>query len=351
MDPVYVVGADGLLHTLLASNGADAEPPVPFLPPSAKASALTFIDGVVYASTSDSCGAAPNGVWAIDLTSTDRKVVSWKTGGPSIAGTTGLAFGTDGTVYLALSKAAGAAATPASSAVSYANSVVALDRATLKPKAWFAAEGADFNASPIVIRYKDKDLVAVTGADGKLYLLDGASLGGTDHNTALAVTPKYTAGTGPSGLATWEADGTRWILATSTGALPAALKFAANGPVLAGSVVAFKLTDDGGKTALTPAWASRDLASPLAPIVVNGMVFAAASGEFRGAGQLTAAQRAQRSTPAILYALDGATGKMLWSSGRTITSFARGGLSAGSGQVYLVTYDNTLYAFGIPMEH
>jgi outer membrane protein assembly factor BamB len=95
----------------------------------------------------------------------------------------------------------------------------------------------------------------------------------------------------------------------------------------------------------------RDLASPLAPIVVNGMVFAAASGEFRGAGQLTAAQRAQRSTPAILYALDGATGKMLWSSGRTITSFARGGLSAGSGQVYLVTYDNTLYAFGIPMEH
>ena len=32
-------------------------------------------------------------------------------------------------------------------------------------------------------------------------------------------------------------------------------------------------------------------------------------------------------------------------------SFARGGLSAGSGQVYLVTFDNTLDAFGIPMEH
>ena len=53
----------------------------------------------------------------------------------------------------------------------------------------------------------------------------------------------------------------------------------------------------------------------------------------------------------VLYALDAATGKTLWSSGRTITSFARGGLSAGSGQVYLVTYDNTLYTFGIPMEH
>ena len=53
----------------------------------------------------------------------------------------------------------------------------------------------------------------------------------------------------------------------------------------------------------------------------------------------------------MLYALDAATGKTLWSSGRTITSFARGGLSAGSGQVYLVTFDNTLYTFGIPMEH
>ena len=53
----------------------------------------------------------------------------------------------------------------------------------------------------------------------------------------------------------------------------------------------------------------------------------------------------------MLYALDAATGKELWSSGTTITSFARAGLSAGGGQLYLVTYDNTLYAFGIPLEH
>ena len=33
---------------------------MPFLPPSAKPSALIFVDGVVYASTSDDCGAAPN---------------------------------------------------------------------------------------------------------------------------------------------------------------------------------------------------------------------------------------------------------------------------------------------------
>ena len=64
-----------------------------------------------------------------------------------------------------------------------------------------------------------------------------------------------------------------------------------------------------------------------------------------------AEERAERSTPAVLYALDAATGKDLWSSGTTMTSFARAGLSAGGGQVYVVTFDNTLYAFGIPMEH
>ena len=53
----------------------------------------------------------------------------------------------------------------------------------------------------------------------------------------------------------------------------------------------------------------------------------------------------------MLYALDGATGKELWTSGTTITSFVPGvGPSAGDSQVYVVTNDGTLYAFGVPME-
>jgi outer membrane protein assembly factor BamB len=89
------------------------------------------------------------------------------------------------------------------------------------------------------------------------------------------------------------------------------------------------------------------------PTIVNGVVFAVSSGEYRGGDrQMTAQQRAQRSKPAVLYALDAATGKELWSSGTTIASFVRGvGPSAGDGQVYVVTYDGTVYAFGIPLEH
>ena len=220
VDPVYVVGSDGLLHTLLSSNGADAEPPVPFLPPSAKPSALIFVDGVVYASTSDNCGAAPNGVWAFDLTPSRSQGRVVEDRRPERRGhdRTGVRHRRHG-LRRARQGAGDARPLPRRTPTSYANSVVALDRATLKPKDWFTADGADFNASPIVIRYKDKDLVAVTGSDGRLYLLDGASLGGADHKTPLAVTPKYTERRGGSGLATWEADGTRWILATSTGAL------------------------------------------------------------------------------------------------------------------------------------
>ncbi len=72
-------------------------------------------------------------------------------------------------------------------------------------------------------------------------------------------------------------------------------------------------------------------------MIINGVVFAVAGG---------------KSSPAVLYALDGATGKSLWDSGETITSFVHnGGLSGGASQIYLGTYDGTFYAFGYAIEH
>ncbi len=189
--------------------------------------------------------------------------------------------------------------------------------------------------------------MAVSGNDGRLYLLDATSL-----KTPLYVTPKYSNPGATGGLATWESDGTRWILAPAIGAPPAGTKLASNGVVTNGTIVAFKLVDDGGKLSLEPAWASRDLMSPAAPLIFNGVVFALSTGEHRPANaNMSAAARAKSSVPAVLYALDPATGKELWTSGKTVTSFARGGLAAAAGQVYFVTFDNTIYAFGIPMEH
>jgi outer membrane protein assembly factor BamB len=327
VDPLYVMGSDGLLRTLRVSDGAMTGPMVPFLPPSARPSSLTFIDGVIYTSTSHGCGAAPNGVWALDLTSANT-VTTWRSGGAHVAGSAGPSFGTDGSIYVATTTDASTPASP------YANSVVALDRATLQPKDWLATDGADFNASPVVFKHKDRELAAVSGNDGRLYLLDTSSLGGPDHRTPLHVTAKYSAAGQGGGLATWEDhEGTRWIAASAVGGPTAGPKFTSNGLAPAGSIVAFTLVDAGGRPTLAPAWRSPNLVSPLAPLVVNGMVFAVSP------------------APARLYVLDAASGKPLWNSGLTITSTARARIAAGSGQVYLVTQDNHLYAFGIPMEH
>ena len=331
VDPLYVMGSDGLLRTLRVSDGAMTGPMVPFLPPSARPSSLTFIDGVIYTSTSHGCGGAPNGVWALDLT-TANMVKTWRSGGAHVAGSAGPSFGTDGTIYVATTADASTPPSP------YANRVVALDRATLQPKDWLATDSADFNASPVMFKHKDHELAAVSGNDGRVYLLDTGSLGGADHRTPLHVTAKYLAAGQGGGLATWEdGEGTRWIAASVVGGPTAGAKFTSNGLAPAGSIVAFKLVDAGGRLTLAPAWRSPNLVSPLAPLVVNGMVFAVSSG--------------QRSAPARLYVLDAASGKPLWNSGLTITSTARARIAAGSGQVYLVTHDNHLYAFGIPMEH
>ena len=177
----------------------------------------------------------------------------------------------------------------------------------------------------LVIRHKDKDLIAASANDGRLYVLDAASLGGADHRTPLAATDTFTDAGAGTALATFEDASGRWIFATASGTT-GDVKFAENGAAPTGRIVAFKLVDEGGKLTLVPGWQSRDLTSPLAPIVVNGMVFAVSSGEYRGGpSSLPVAQRAQRSSPAVLYVLDAATGRALWNSGATIKSFARGG--------------------------
>ena len=197
VDPLYVMGSDGLLRTLRVSDGAMTGPMVPFLPPSARPSSLTFIDGVIYTSTSHGCGGAPNGVWALDLTAANT-VTTWRSGGAHVAGSSGPSFGTDGTIYIATTTDVSKPPSP------HANSVVALDRATLQPKDWVATDGADFNASPVMFKHKDRELAAVSGNDGRLYLLDTGSLGGPDHRTPLHVTAKYSAAGEGGGLATWE---------------------------------------------------------------------------------------------------------------------------------------------------
>jgi outer membrane protein assembly factor BamB len=169
------------------------------------------------------------------------------------------------------------------------------------------------------------------------------------------------AGAGTWGsLASWEdSQGTRWVLAPVWGPKHSAFTFPiTNGEANVGSIVAFKVEERNGKPALAPVWMSRNLVTPAPPAVANGVVFALSTGEWvrqandRQGGLFQADMRVQKSANAVLYALDAATGKELWSSGDQVSSFTHfAALSIANGRVYFTTYDNTLYCFGIPIEH
>ncbi|HEV2666244.1 MAG TPA: hypothetical protein VG324_15100, partial [Blastocatellia bacterium] len=334
---VYALSSDGMLHIMHVSNGADYKPPVKFLPPNDNAHGLIVIDDVAYVVTDGACGGTPNGVWALEIAS--GQVTTWKA---DIAGIAGPAFGVDGTLYVTTG-----------SGGELPNSLVALDPKTLKVKSWYAAGNQEFSSSPVIFEHKGKNLIAATTKDGRVHLLDTANLGDGGQTALYTTQASSKAGTtAPGALASWQdASGGRWILAPAVGSQAAGLGFKSAGAI--GAVVAWKLVEQNGALTLQPAWASRDLVSPLPPTIINGVVFVTSGGEFRtNDSKASAAERARRSSRAVLYALDGETGKELWNSGTTITSFTRGAaLSGGVGQIYLTTYDGVIYAFGFPMEH
>ena len=291
---VNAITSDGKFHALYVSNGEEPNPPVDFLPPNANAIGLIVFDNTAYVATVNGCGGVENGLWALNLGT--KKVSHWK----SNDGPAGFAAGPDGTLF-----------------VSAGSEVVALEPGTLMMKGSYKA-GGRLTSPPVVFDYKGKDLIAVTSGDGQLHVLDSEAMGKQPSSKTTVATPVGGA------LASWQdAAGTRWILAPAGGA-----------------IAAYKIVEEKGATSLQRGWVSRDMVSPLPPAIVNGVVFALSGGDQR------------RSSNAVLYALDGLTGKELWNSGSAITSFVRsGGLAAGGGRVYVGGHDGTQYAFGFPMEH
>jgi outer membrane protein assembly factor BamB len=284
-----VLSSDGMLHRMYVSNGEEPAPPIPFLDRNANAHGLIVIDNVAYAATSHGCGGVPSGVWALDLVS--KRVAHWTANG-DIAGEDGPAFGPDGTVYAATT----------------AGDLVALAPKTLELKATYRAGGQAFLASPTVFEHKSKTMIAAASADSRLHIVDAESLKGEAYSAAVT-----------GALTSWEdLTGTRWIAAPSKD-----------------SITAWKLVDESGATALKTGWTSREMISPLPPLVINGVLFGVSN-----------------STAPVVYALDAATGNPLWNSGRTIVAPVRNGRLTGSDmQIYLGTSDGTIYAFGFPIEH
>jgi hypothetical protein len=311
VNAVWVVSSAGTLHALNPHVGGDLRPPLKLVPPGAKVIGSVLVDNVLYAATSDRCAGAPNAVWTADLSGDTPAVLSWDARGASIAGA-GPTLGLNNVLYVATGASAGEP--------TYANAIVALDPRTLEARDSFTAE-APFTTSPVAFAFRGRDLVAAANADGRLYLLDAGSLGGADRRSPLTRSASNTAGPGRADtLASWEdPDGTRWILAASRSA-----------------ITAFTVGEQAGALTLQPAWTSREMVTPLSPIVLNDVVFALANDP--------------RQASAVLYALDGKSGKELWNSGADISSAPAVTPSGQDGQVYVSAADGTLYAFGLPLE-
>ena len=364
---IYVSTSDGKLRGLSLIDGEDRMPPVDFTTPFGRNWSLNLIDGVIYSSTARGCNGAVAHFTAIDLKDPAHRTVEFFTSNGKPAGAWGRGGLVRGPKGL-LTQTADGPYDPA--AGFFGNTVMSLNFKDLRlldsftPANWDLLNQKDQDlgsASPVVFPFEKWTLVASAAKESVISLLDANSLGGTDHHSPLYQSPRWgndeylLFGRGLWGaMATWQdAGGKRWLIMPLWGPPSKdAPKFQYTyGDATQGSVMAFEIRRDTAtdKPVLIPTWMSRDMHVPDPPVVANGVIYAIQTGENTDQGRgITAKMRSTPVTNAVLYAFDGATGKQLYSSEKTIDSWTHFSepVVAG-GQVYVSTWDGRLYAFGL----
>jgi outer membrane protein assembly factor BamB len=367
---LYVIAADGALYGLDLGSGAIRYGPVQFVASYAKAWSLSLVDGVVYTTLSQGCGAGLSGFYGVDVRDRHHPVVHqlllsntdtagmWGRGGPVI--------GDNGRVY---GSTADGKFDPA--AGDYSNTVISASLPNLNlldyylPLNWDYLRKKDLDlgsASPVYFGWRNRRLVATGTKEAVVSLLDAESLGGADHQTTLYSSPQL--GNEKAicceGLGIWgglstarDLQGQTWLYVPMGGpptrTAPPTF-FYKNGDTPHGSIMAFKVVADE-KTQnpkLEAAWISGDFDLPDPPVIANGVLFALATGEnaVQKGGEKN---RFTNTHPAILRALDVGTGKELFNSKDSIASWVHfSGLAVANGQVYVVDHDSNVYAFALP---
>jgi outer membrane protein assembly factor BamB len=363
---LYTIAADGSLYGLDLGSGAIRYGPVQFVASYAKAWSLSLVNGVIYTTLSQGCGAGLSGFYGIDIRDRHHPIIHqlllsntdtagmWGRGGPII--------GDNGRVYG--STADGKFDT---SVGDYSNAVVSASMPDLELKDYFLPLNWDYlrkkdldlgSASPVYFGWKNKKLVATGTKESVISLLDADSLGGADHQTPLYRSPQWgnEKNNCCEGLGIWggistarDLAGQTWLYVPMGGAPSStAPKFAiTNGDIPHGSIMAFKVVGDQ-QPSLESAWISSDFDLPDPPIIANGVLFALSNGEnaVQRGGEKT---RFTNTHNAVLHALDAATGRELFNSKDAIATWVHfSGLAIANGQVYVVDHDSNVYAFGLP---
>jgi outer membrane protein assembly factor BamB len=376
---VYAVSWDGRLRQINAADGTEAAPAEKFMPGGGKPYALNLYNGAIYTATAQGCGGLTNAFYSFDLAS--RRASAFIPAGGGLWGRRGASISPDGIAYLGTGDAQ---FDPSNRRLGNGIVGVKMDGGkSLQLADYFGATNAnwlwrrdlDVNTTPVLFEYRNRKFLVGTSKECRLWLLDRDSLGGEDHRTTLHSTPlvcndaQAFDGRGVWGsLSAWQdSAGTQWVLMPFWG--PVSKEFKA--PIehargTGGGVAAFKLVERAGKWQLAPAWLSRDMDLAEETVIANGIVFAYAAGEdasqvvpdaawnepggakYGGGLSSGPARRVPTSRKAALYALDGQTGKELWSSGSQIESWNHfSGLTVANGRAYIATFDGVLYCFGV----
>ncbi|MGC2661677.1 MAG: PQQ-binding-like beta-propeller repeat protein [Bryobacteraceae bacterium] len=365
---VYAMAGNGEVHSLNVANGEDVIPPFKFGFGNGKSYSLNMWHDILFTTTSQGCNGNPNQMWAVRITDPTHKIMTFNPGSGGLWGRQGAAIDPDGVAWAPTGdgrydKEEETFGNGLIGAKVIDNQLHLYDYFIPSNWSWLQKRDLDFQVTPAIFPFKNKELMATGSKECRVYLLNTKDTGGEDHQTPLYRTPLICneevnfAGAGIWGsMATWiDSNNTRWVLTPFWG--PSHPKFqvpVSYGPVTYGAIMAFKVEENNGKYSLVPAWMSRDMNRAEPPVVANGVVFAYGSGENtdqayadRGLADLSSL-RIKHSGHAVLYALDAETGKELYSSGDQITSFNHfSGLSVANGRVYIATYDSTLYCFGL----
>ena len=308
---IYVVSSAGTLHALGQSSGIDVQRPAPFLPPNARYSDLTAIGGMLYTSTSNELRRRRQ--WRVGDHARRAETRTSARGRPMAEARSAISHS-----HERQDSRGNRPGTPAPEDMQTRLSR-SMPRHCSRPTGSTSAAG-EFVTTPVVFSHSG-------GRSSPPRRATGASSSSTPLHSAVPITRRRSSArhrsgqVAPDALAAFEQPaGTPWLLVPT-----------------ARAIVAFRIVQDGGKVSLQKGWTSRELAAPTAPIVVNDVVFAAASGRPQGA--------------AVLYAFDSRSGRELWKSGKTMTSYVPpANIWASNSQVHVGTHDGTVYAFGYVLE-
>ena len=241
---------------------------------------------------------------------------------------------------------------------------------------WMRARDLDMNVTPMAFDYRGRKFLVGTSKECRVWLLDRDALGGEDHRTTLHTTPllcnddqAFDAKGVWGAMAAWQdSRGVQWVLVPFWGPVSrtfarrssaAGRRWAASRPtswrrrarpMAAESGVALARHGHGRRGRRRQRRGVRVRVGEDTTQTLPDLAWNEPNGPWVGGGlNPHSERRIPNSRHATIYALDGQTGKELWSSGNQITSWNHwSGLTVANGRAYLGTFDGILYSFGVP---